>query len=146
MYDVGIVLHMQLRSDICFVCCRCLSFSQVFDYDLQRQLAPEMEKITPLPSIYYPDFIAANQEDRADNVLDGRTARIEHLDTLRKDIREFREKNSLDKVCDVAHFCFCWCFRILFHGIVIFCACIPYRTKLIREFFSTMRIYSRDPV
>lgn len=72
--------------------------AKVFDYDLQRQLADDMEKITPLPSIYYPDFIAANQEDRADNVLEGRTARIEHLETLRKDIREFREKNSLDKV------------------------------------------------
>jgi len=25
----------------------------------------------PLPAIYYPDFIAANQENRADNILEG---------------------------------------------------------------------------
>lgn len=72
--------------------------AKVFDYDLQRQLAPHMEKITPLPSIYYPDFIAANQEDRADNLLKGRNARMEHLEVLRKDIRDFRESNMLDKV------------------------------------------------
>ena len=39
------------------------------DIDLQRQLRPHMEAMRPLPSIYAPDFIAANQEERADNVL-----------------------------------------------------------------------------
>ena len=34
----------------------------------------EMAVMKPLPSIYYPDFIAANQEDRADNVLPGSKA------------------------------------------------------------------------
>eukprot|EP00605_Chrysophyceae_sp_TOSAG23-4_P002006 GSChrysophyteH1.ASY1.ANO1.2220.1 assembled CDS len=43
--------------------------AQVIDYDLQRQLVPEMELLKPLPSIYAPDFIAANQADRADNVI-----------------------------------------------------------------------------
>ena len=41
----------------------------VFDYDLQRQLKPMMHDLSPLPSIYYPDFIAANQEDRANNLI-----------------------------------------------------------------------------
>ena len=36
----------------------------VFDVDLQRQLRPLMENLVPMPSIYYPDFIAANQNDR----------------------------------------------------------------------------------
>jgi myo-inositol-1-phosphate synthase len=49
-----------------------LLFSQVLDYDLQRQVYPRMAALgSPLPSIYYPDFIAANQSDRADNLLPG---------------------------------------------------------------------------
>merc|ERR1712093_204685 len=54
--------------------------------------------MTPLPSIYYPDFIAANQEDRADNILPGSKASIEHVDKIRKDIRDFKANNGLDKV------------------------------------------------
>ena len=45
--------------------------AEVLDYDLQRQVAPLMAGLRPLPSIYYPDFIAANQSDRADNLLPG---------------------------------------------------------------------------
>jgi myo-inositol-1-phosphate synthase len=37
--------------------------AQVLDYNLQRHVTPFMAKLDkPLPSIYYPDFIAANQE------------------------------------------------------------------------------------
>jgi myo-inositol-1-phosphate synthase len=43
--------------------------AQVLDWDLQRQLIPYMKDIVPLPSIYIPDFIAANQSDRANNVI-----------------------------------------------------------------------------
>lgn len=43
--------------------------AQVFDYELQQKLEPFMKEYKPLKSIYYPDFIAANQEDRADNLL-----------------------------------------------------------------------------
>jgi len=57
-----------------------------------------MENIVPLPSIYYPDFIAANQSDRADNVLPGNRACLEHLEQLRQDIRNFKESNQLDTV------------------------------------------------
>ena len=63
---------------------------------LQKQLYDDMAKITPLPSIYFPDFIAANQSSRADNVLSG--TKQEQLDKIRSDIREFKEKNGLDKV------------------------------------------------
>lgn len=41
------------------------------DYDLQQKLEPMMAEIKPLPSMYFPDFIAANQSDRANNVLKG---------------------------------------------------------------------------
>jgi myo-inositol-1-phosphate synthase len=70
--------------------------AQVLDFDLQRQLEPYMKQIQPLPSVYYPDFIAANQEDRADHVLEGTKA--ENLAQLRKDMREFKQNNNLDKV------------------------------------------------
>ena len=35
--------------------------AQVFDYDLQQKLYPLMKDYSPMPSIYYPDFIAGNQ-------------------------------------------------------------------------------------
>jgi myo-inositol-1-phosphate synthase len=50
----------------------------------------------PLPSIYYPDFIAANQSERADNVLGGTMA--EQLAEIRKNIRDFKAAHALDKV------------------------------------------------
>ena len=45
--------------------------SAVLDVNLQDQLYDEMAAYTPMPSIYFPDFIAANQTERADNVLTG---------------------------------------------------------------------------
>ena len=51
-----------------------------------------------MKSIYYPDFIASNQEDRANNVYEGDHASEEHLNALRKDISTFKTKNELDKV------------------------------------------------
>lgn len=68
----------------------------VLDPDLKNQVRAEMKEMTPLPSIYYPDFIAANQEGRANNCLKG--SKAEHLEQLRKDIRSFKESNGLDKV------------------------------------------------
>lgn len=70
----------------------------VLDYDLQRQVAPHMALLgRPLPSIYYPDFIAANQEARADNVIPGADKQV-HLDHIRSDIRCFKADNNLDRV------------------------------------------------
>jgi myo-inositol-1-phosphate synthase len=43
--------------------------ARVLEPTLQQQLRPHMQSMRPRPSIYYPDFIAANQSDRADNVL-----------------------------------------------------------------------------
>ena len=70
--------------------------SKVLDYDLQTKLYPQMKDIKPLPSIYFPDFIAANQGDRADNVLTG--TKQEQMEQIRKDIREFKANNGLDQV------------------------------------------------
>jgi myo-inositol-1-phosphate synthase len=70
--------------------------AEVLDYDLQRQLYPLMNTMKPLPSIYYPDFIAANQSDRADNLIAG--TKSDHLAALRAHIRDFKAANKVDKV------------------------------------------------
>ncbi|KAF8434338.1 hypothetical protein L210DRAFT_3410661 [Boletus edulis BED1] len=72
--------------------------ARVLDYDLQRQVKPHMTLLgSPLPSVYYPDFIAANQESRADNVIPG-TDKQTHLEHIRADIRRFKAENQLDRV------------------------------------------------
>jgi myo-inositol-1-phosphate synthase len=45
--------------------------AKVLEPDLLNQLKPELEKIIPLPAAFRGDFIASNQADRADNVLNG---------------------------------------------------------------------------
>lgn len=61
--------------------------AQVLEPSLKSLVRKEMSYMTPLPSIYYPDFIAANQEDRADNILPGNKACWEHVEQIRKDIK-----------------------------------------------------------
>ncbi|PON22559.1 myo-inositol-1-phosphate synthase [Trichoderma gamsii] len=72
--------------------------AKVLEPALKAHVRKEMAGLTPLPSIYYPDFIAANQEDRADNVIEGSKASMAHVEHLRKDIRDFKANNNLDKV------------------------------------------------
>lgn len=71
--------------------------AQVLDWDLQRQLSKKLKGYNPLPSLYYPDFIAANQGARADNVIPG-SDKWEHLEHIRRDIRDFKAQNGLDSV------------------------------------------------
>ena len=70
--------------------------SKVLDVDLQRQVYDDMQKIVPLPSVYFPSFIAANQRDRADHVLKG--SKQEQMEQIRKDIRDFKAAKGCDKV------------------------------------------------
>ncbi|KIW98796.1 uncharacterized protein Z519_00459 [Cladophialophora bantiana CBS 173.52] len=72
--------------------------AQVLEPTLKAMVYKEMALMKPLPSIYYPDFIAANQEDRADNILPGSKASMAHVDQIRADIRDFKAQNNLDKV------------------------------------------------
>ena len=58
----------------------------VLEPTLKAQVKKEMAAMVPLPSIYYPDFIAANQEDRADNLVEGDRACLAHVERIRKDI------------------------------------------------------------
>jgi myo-inositol-1-phosphate synthase len=61
--------------------------AQVLEPTLKKLVWKEMSTMKPLPSIYYPDFIAANQEDRADNILEGSKACTAHVEKIRQDIR-----------------------------------------------------------
>jgi len=77
--------------------CEAMQRACVFDYALQEKLKDQMEKFVPLPSIYYPDFIAANQEDRATNLIPKGTKQ-QDLEHIRNDIREFKKKHNLEQV------------------------------------------------
>lgn len=70
----------------------------VLEPTLKAQVQKEMSQMVPLPSIYYPDFIAANQEDRADNLIPGNKACMAHVEKIRQDIRDFKAQNNLEKV------------------------------------------------
>jgi len=70
--------------------------ADVFDHDLQQKLEPHMAKIVPMASIYEPDFIAANQEARANNVIKG--DKKECLEHIRNDIRTFKKTHGLNRV------------------------------------------------
>lgn len=71
--------------------------AKVLDYALQQQLRPHMEHLRPRPSVYYPDFIASNQSERADNVISG-DCKWSHVEQLRQDIRQFKNSKDLDEV------------------------------------------------
>ncbi|KAI5301855.1 Myo-inositol-1-phosphate synthase, partial [Ascosphaera pollenicola] len=70
----------------------------VLEPTMKSLVRDEMAQMKPLPSIYYPDFIAANQEDRADNIIPGSVACWDHVERIQKDIRDFKSANGLDKV------------------------------------------------
>ncbi|KAF1957771.1 Myo-inositol-1-phosphate synthase [Byssothecium circinans] len=72
--------------------------AKVLEPSLKNLVRKEMGTIKPLPSIYYPDFIAANQEERADNLIPGSKASMAHVEQIRKDIQDFKAANNLDKV------------------------------------------------
>jgi myo-inositol-1-phosphate synthase len=68
----------------------------VFDWDLQQKLYPLMVNLKPRRAAFFQDFVAANQADRADNILSG--GKWEQLQQLRADIRDFKAKKNLEKI------------------------------------------------
>lgn len=68
----------------------------VLEVGLQDQVHKKLSQMKPRPSIYDPDFIAANQADRADNTIPG--TRYEQYQQIVKDIREFKLSSGVDKV------------------------------------------------
>jgi myo-inositol-1-phosphate synthase len=85
---------------------KAMNRAQVLDVDLQRQLEPYLKEYEPLPSIYYPDFIALNQKERADNLInvDSKSGEVltnnkwADVERIRSDIKDFKKQNDLDKV------------------------------------------------
>ena len=70
--------------------------SKVLDFELQKQLVPYMKSLVPLPGIYDPNFIAANQESRADNIIKG--SRQQQMEAVREHIRQFKQENKVDQI------------------------------------------------
>lgn len=70
--------------------------AKVLDINLQDQLYKKLSQIKPRPSIYDPDFIAANQFDRADNLING--TKYEQFLKIRQDIQDFKKSHALDKI------------------------------------------------
>mmetsp|Transcript_21558 Transcript_21558/g.37002 ORF Transcript_21558/g.37002 Transcript_21558/m.37002 type:complete len:519 (-) Transcript_21558:133-1689(-) len=73
-----------------------LERAKVLEPDLIRQLRPYMETMVPLPAIFDSEFIAANQGQRADNIIPG--TKQQAVDQVRNDIRDFKTKTGVDKV------------------------------------------------
>ena len=48
-----------------------------------------MNQMVPLPAIYYEDFIALNQKDRVDNIIEGES-KWAHFEKVCQDIRNFK--------------------------------------------------------
>ena len=70
--------------------------AKVLDFDLVTKVASKLESIVPLPGVFDPAFIASNQQERANHVIPGPKAA--QLEQIRKDLREFKTNNGLDKV------------------------------------------------
>ena len=68
----------------------------MLDWELQQQLVPYMKDMVPLPGIFDPDYIAANQDQRADSLIKG--SKHEQMETVRGQIREFKQSTGVDKV------------------------------------------------
>ena len=69
----------------------------VLDYDLLNKLENDLVHITPLPSIYNPDFIATNQASSANNVIEDKDC-LSQLTKIIDDICLFKTKNCLGNV------------------------------------------------
>lgn len=70
--------------------------AEVLDVALQDQLYDQLSALKPRPSIYDPDFIAANQSERADNLIKG--TKLEQYEQVRRDIRDFKQRSGVDTI------------------------------------------------
>ena len=70
--------------------------AQVLEPELQRQLKEQMEPIVPLPAIFDLDFLASNQDERADHTLP--MTKPKAVEKVRQDIRDFKAQHGLDSV------------------------------------------------
>lgn len=66
----------------------------VLEPDLVNKLEDKLKAIKPMKAAFNPDFIAANQSDRVDNIKEGTNEEV--IEMIREDIRAHKERN--DKV------------------------------------------------
>jgi myo-inositol-1-phosphate synthase len=66
--------------------------AHVLEPALIEQLREDLERVTPLPAALNPDYIAANQSDRASNVMAGTNREL--IDRIRADIRAMRARTG----------------------------------------------------
>lgn len=71
--------------------------AQVLDINLQDLLYEDLKAMQPRKAIFDPDFIASNQRSKATNIITDKS-KWNQVQTIRKDIRDFKTKNDLDKV------------------------------------------------
>lgn len=73
--------------------------AKVLDVQLQRQLYPMMAQIRPRKALFDLNFVAANQLERADNILDSdKLSKWQQVQQIISDIQDFKASKQLDKV------------------------------------------------
>jgi myo-inositol-1-phosphate synthase len=70
--------------------------ARVMEPTMIEQLREDLTAMKPLPSAFDINFVAPNQQERANNVLKGTKAEV--LQQLRKQMRDFKAANELDQV------------------------------------------------
>lgn len=71
--------------------------NHVLDHELIEEIKDFTSLYSPLPSIYYPDFLASNQSTRANNIHKNKN-KWEDVLQIKKDIEDFKKNNNLNKV------------------------------------------------
>ena len=71
--------------------------NKILDYDLSSKLESTLKSIKPLKSVYYEDFVAKNQKERANNIIESKS-KLYNLKQIKSDIISFKIKHNLDKV------------------------------------------------
>lgn len=73
--------------------------AKVFDMELQRKLRPLMSNLVPRRALFDLNFVAQNQLERADNILDNnQLTKWQQVELIMKDIQDFKQRKQLDKV------------------------------------------------
>lgn len=74
--------------------------AKVFDVQLQRLLEPFMAKLKPRRSLFDLNFVAENQLERADNLLENheQMTKWQQVQAIMADIEQFKQREQLDKV------------------------------------------------
>jgi myo-inositol-1-phosphate synthase len=74
--------------------------NKVIDVSLREQLKEELECIRPLASIYYPSFIAKNQESSINNISNdvSNVNKVADVLKIKSDIDNFKAVNQVDDV------------------------------------------------